>query len=179
MKKKRKRGPVPETLKAEGVDWKDALRHLLRKKKPEDGWLDKAEKPKKNRQGSCLGGEIGRRALLRRGTQLGVPRTRGWPSGRPGSNPGRGIAVPQRLDERSFRLLPASCRSAAARPVGSASLPPSTPPFFARQLRKTVPRRASIQRYLREHGPANVGTRRQHVDGRTRGVLTLGGLRVA
>ncbi len=30
-------GPKPETFKAEGVDWKDAIRHALGKKKPEKG----------------------------------------------------------------------------------------------------------------------------------------------
>lgn len=38
-----KPGPRPETLRAEGVDWKDAIKHALRKPKPKDGWPDKGE----------------------------------------------------------------------------------------------------------------------------------------
>ena len=43
-----KPGPKPEALKAEGVDWQDAMRHALGKKKPktwpdEHGQQDDAE----------------------------------------------------------------------------------------------------------------------------------------
>jgi hypothetical protein len=43
----KKPGPDPETLNAKGVDWKDALKHAMRKKKPAEGW---PEKPKKKRK---------------------------------------------------------------------------------------------------------------------------------
>jgi hypothetical protein len=37
MKKKpQKRGRKPNGLKAEGVDWKDAMRHAMNKPKPKD-----------------------------------------------------------------------------------------------------------------------------------------------
>jgi len=36
--KKKKTGPKPKTINAEGVDWKDALKHTLNKPKPKDGW---------------------------------------------------------------------------------------------------------------------------------------------
>jgi hypothetical protein len=47
-KQKRKPpGPAPEVLKIEG-DWKDAMRKLISKKRPEGGWptLEKQKKPK-------------------------------------------------------------------------------------------------------------------------------------
>ena len=41
-KNKKKRGRPPQATKAEGADWKDAMRHALQKPKPEKGW-EKAE----------------------------------------------------------------------------------------------------------------------------------------
>lgn len=35
---KKKPGPKAERLKAEGVDWKDALQFAMKKPKPKDGW---------------------------------------------------------------------------------------------------------------------------------------------
>ena len=40
MSKKNKAGPKPETLKAEGADWEDAVSHALRKKKPDNSCED-------------------------------------------------------------------------------------------------------------------------------------------
>lgn len=42
----KKRGPKPETLKAEGVDWQDAIKHALEKEKPEE-WPEPGQKRKK------------------------------------------------------------------------------------------------------------------------------------
>lgn len=41
-------GPQPERLRAEGVDWKDAIYHALNKPKPEGGWPDSGKCPHKN-----------------------------------------------------------------------------------------------------------------------------------
>jgi len=35
---RQKPGPKPEHLRAEGVDWQDALKHALSKPKPPKGW---------------------------------------------------------------------------------------------------------------------------------------------
>jgi hypothetical protein len=45
--RQRKPGPQPEVLKIEG-DWKDAMKKLISKKRPEDGW-PKPEKQKKTK----------------------------------------------------------------------------------------------------------------------------------
>ncbi|MCH7547229.1 MAG: hypothetical protein IID30_12585 [Planctomycetes bacterium] len=47
----KKRGPKPETLKAEGVDWEDAIAHALKKKKPEEGWPEKDEEADREEKG--------------------------------------------------------------------------------------------------------------------------------
>ena len=47
-KKPKKPGPSPETLKAEGADWEDAMRHALNKPKPAEGFPDKGECEHKN-----------------------------------------------------------------------------------------------------------------------------------
>ncbi len=44
-KPKRRKGPEPEVLKIEG-NWKDAMRKLISKKRPEGGW----PKPEKGRE---------------------------------------------------------------------------------------------------------------------------------
>ncbi|MCH8150798.1 MAG: hypothetical protein IH830_00310 [Planctomycetes bacterium] len=36
--KRKKPGPKPKRLKAEGADWEEAIKHSLRKSKPKDGW---------------------------------------------------------------------------------------------------------------------------------------------
>ena len=38
-----KAGRKPEHLKAEGVDWKDALKHAMKKPKPEKKWPEEAK----------------------------------------------------------------------------------------------------------------------------------------
>ena len=40
-----KRGPKPETLKAEGVEWEEAIAHALKKKKPEEADQEKEGQP--------------------------------------------------------------------------------------------------------------------------------------
>lgn len=45
---KNKRGPKPETIKAEGVDWEQAIDHALHKPKPKGGW-PKPEKRSKQK----------------------------------------------------------------------------------------------------------------------------------
>lgn len=45
------RGPKPETLKAEGVDWEDAITHALKKTKPEGGWPEKDEGADQEKKG--------------------------------------------------------------------------------------------------------------------------------
>jgi len=51
MAKKKKTGPVPETLRIER-DWKDAVRTALRKPRPPEGWPEAAKTPKpKKRKG--------------------------------------------------------------------------------------------------------------------------------
>lgn len=47
-RRKHKPGPTPEHLKADGVDWEDAMRHALGKQKPEK-WEN--AKPGKKRDG--------------------------------------------------------------------------------------------------------------------------------
>lgn len=37
-KPKKKRGPKPEILKIRGLDWEEAVKRSLQKKKPSDGW---------------------------------------------------------------------------------------------------------------------------------------------
>jgi hypothetical protein len=47
QRKINKRGPKPDILVIQGVDWKDAVKHSFQKEKPPKGW----PKPKpKNRQ---------------------------------------------------------------------------------------------------------------------------------
>lgn len=46
INKKHKPGPKPESVKAEGVDWKDAMRHAMGKPKPKEGWPDQAKSAK-------------------------------------------------------------------------------------------------------------------------------------
>ncbi len=36
--KRKKLGPKPKTLKAEGADWEEAIKHSLQKPKPKHGW---------------------------------------------------------------------------------------------------------------------------------------------
>lgn len=36
--KKAATGPKPETIRADGADWKDAMRHAMNKPKPQEGW---------------------------------------------------------------------------------------------------------------------------------------------
>jgi hypothetical protein len=45
--KRKQPGPEPEVLKIEG-DWKDAMKKLISKKRPEGGW----PKPDKNKESS-------------------------------------------------------------------------------------------------------------------------------
>lgn len=44
---KKKRGPKEEVLKAEGVDWQEAMAHALRKSKPKEGWPKPEKKAKR------------------------------------------------------------------------------------------------------------------------------------
>lgn len=44
QKRKRQPGSKPKRLKAEGVDWKDTLKHALGKPKPKSGWQKSDQK---------------------------------------------------------------------------------------------------------------------------------------
>ncbi len=37
-RQRKKRGRKPKALRADGVDWQDAMKHALKKPKPKDGW---------------------------------------------------------------------------------------------------------------------------------------------
>lgn len=43
---KPKPGPQPETLRAEGADWTEAVRHALTKPRPPEGWPETNRKKK-------------------------------------------------------------------------------------------------------------------------------------
>jgi hypothetical protein len=43
----KRRGPEPEILRIEGIDWKDAVKKSLEKKPPLEGWPKPESKRKK------------------------------------------------------------------------------------------------------------------------------------
>ena len=46
MKKTRKkRGPRPKVIRADGVSWQDAMKHALKKPKPAEGWPEDKTPP--------------------------------------------------------------------------------------------------------------------------------------
>lgn len=45
--RKQRPGPKPDTLKIEGVNWKDAIKQSFQKKRPVGGW----PKPEKKKRG--------------------------------------------------------------------------------------------------------------------------------
>ena len=47
----RRRGPEPERLKIEGMDWEEAVRWSFQVKKPADGWPDTVKKPPTKKRG--------------------------------------------------------------------------------------------------------------------------------
>ena len=49
QRKTRKPGPEPEILKLEG-DWRDRLREVLTKKRPEGGWPERKVKKRKRKK---------------------------------------------------------------------------------------------------------------------------------